>query len=87
MTERTCFNCMNFRTIIPLVSSNGSRRFTDKKIAYSKARVAWCRSGFLTMVKNKREVFRMFKNPFRKGMSDLKTLKEAAASCPGYDGE
>jgi hypothetical protein len=39
------------------------------------------------MVKNKREVFRMFKNPFRKGMSDLKTLKEAAASCPGYDGE
>jgi len=89
MTERTCFDCFNFRTILPLKSSNGSKRFTDKKLVYSQVKTAWCRIGYLTGQKKygKTEEDRIIKSPLRKGgVSHLKILREAASSCPEYDG-
>jgi len=87
MKEKTCLDCMNFRTLLPLKAPKGSRLFTEKKLAYARVRYAWCRAGCLTMEGKDGPVPRIFKNPLRTYIENAKTLKAAAANCPEYDGE
>lgn len=78
-TERTCYDCEHFRTIIPL--SKHKKEFFDRRILYNSAAPAWCRKGLLIGSANQEKVI---KNPVRKTMPDLVSLRISAHGCAEY---